>query len=264
MTTGLLLDIDGVLVTSWKALPGAVEAVADLADRISGRMFLTNTTSRTREEIADALRDSGFDVDADEILTAAALTAEYLAAHHRDARVWLLNDGDIAADLPDVALVDDPADADVVVLGGAGGPFTHAAVSSVLDALLDGTPVIAMHRSMTWSTAEGMAADTGVYVEGLEKAADRKIPAIGKPSATGFTAAAALLGRERADVVMVGDDMRNDVLGAQAAGLTGVLVRTGKFRLEALDALRDEGDDMPDHVIDSIADLPALLDELSG
>ena len=29
---------------------------------------------------------------------------------------------------------------------------------------------------------------------------------------------------------MVGDDMVNDILGAQAAGLTGILVRTGKYR----------------------------------
>ena len=58
--------------------------------------------------------------------------------------------------------------------------------------------------------------------------------------------------------VMVGDDIESDVLGAQAVGITGVLVRTGKFRPSDLD--RSAG--RPDHVIDDIGGLPELLDSL--
>ena len=265
MALGLLLDIDGVMVTSWKALPGAVEAVSRLADRKIPRMFLTNTTSRSRNEIAELLNDCGFFVDADEILTAAKLTAEYVGSTFPGKRVWVLNQGPIAEDMIGVELTDDPADAEVVVLGGAGPVFTHDALSKVLEMLLDGVPVIAMHRSMTWSTADGLSIDTGVYLEGLEKASGKKIKAIGKPSPLGFRAATDMLGLEPTQVVMVGDDMHNDVLGAQASALIGVLVRTGKFREEALDALaRDEFGPYPDHVIDSVADLPALIDEISG
>ena len=53
---------------------------------------------------------------------------------------------------------------------------------------------------------------------------------------------------------MVGDDIENDVLGAQDVGMTGVLVRTGKFQPTDLDR------GAPDHVVDSIADLPGLLE----
>jgi ribonucleotide monophosphatase NagD (HAD superfamily) len=63
------------------------------------------------------------------------------------------------------------------------------------------------------------------------------------------------LGVPAARAAMVGDDVVNDVFGAQAAGVTGVLVRTGKFLPGDLE--RAEG--APDHVIDSFADLPALL-----
>ena len=55
---------------------------------------------------------------------------------------------------------------------------------------------------------------------------------------------------------MVGDDLANDVLAAQAVGVTGVLVRTGKFRPEVLDASPEQ----PDIVLDSFADVPAWLD----
>jgi ribonucleotide monophosphatase NagD (HAD superfamily) len=77
----------------------------------------------------------------------------------------------------------------------------------------------------------------------------------GKPAPAYFEAALEMLGVSASRAAMVGDDVVNDVLGAQEIGMTGVLVRTGKFRAADLD--RDEGS--PDHVIDSVADLPALL-----
>lgn len=263
MGLGLLLDIDGVMVTSWRALPGAVETVTELSRQNIPRMFLTNTTSRSRGEIAQALTDCGFDVAPEEILTAAKLTAEYLGRHYPGKLAWVLNEGPIADDMSDVPLTDDPAQAQVVVLGGAGPVFTHSALSTVLELMIAGIPVVAMHRSLTWSTKDGLSIDTGVYLEGLEKAAGRKIRAIGKPSPLGFGAAVDIMGLEPTQVVMVGDDMHNDVLGAQASAMIGVLVRTGKFRQDALRALqRDEFGPVPDHVIESIADLPALLEKL--
>ena len=54
---------------------------------------------------------------------------------------------------------------------------------------------------------------------------------------------------------MVGDDVESDIGGAQRAGLHGVLVRTGKFREEAVRASGVE----PEAEVDSIADVPALL-----
>jgi ribonucleotide monophosphatase NagD (HAD superfamily) len=54
---------------------------------------------------------------------------------------------------------------------------------------------------------------------------------------------------------MVGDDVESDVGGALDAGLTGILVRTGKYRE---DAVRSAGIE-PTATVDSIADVPALL-----
>ena len=263
MAEGLLLDIDGVLVTSWQPLPGAVEALATLTERRIPRLFLTNTTSKSRAQIAAALTDCGFDVAPEEILSAAKLTAEYLEAEFPGRRTWVLNDGPVADDMNGVSLCAADDDPEVVVLGGAGPEFTHDAISRVLELMISGVPVVAMHRSMTWSTDHGMMIDTGVYLEGLEKAAGQKIRAIGKPSPVGFRAAVEAMGLEPTSVVMVGDDLHNDVLGAQAAALIGVLVRTGKFRAEALEKVEsDEFGPVPDHIIDSVADLPALWDEL--
>jgi HAD superfamily hydrolase (TIGR01458 family) len=262
MAEGLLLDIDGVIVTSWKALPGAVEALEEIAETGLPRMFLTNTTSKSRGEIAQALTDVGFKVDDKEIVTAAVLTAEYLRTNHAGKRVVVLNEGAVNEDMDGVDLVDD--DPEVVVFGGAGPSFTHELLSKALGWMIEGVPTISMHRSLTWSTSSGPKIDTGVYLEGLQKATGKKIRAIGKPSPLGFRSAVEMLGvGDPGGVVMVGDDMYSDVLGAQKTAITGVLVRTGKFLPEQLDALvKDEFGQVPDHVIDSIADLPGLLKKL--
>jgi ribonucleotide monophosphatase NagD (HAD superfamily) len=97
--------------------------------------------------------------------------------------------------------------------------------------------------------------DSGAFLVGLEKAARTEAVVTGKPSAAFFASALARLGAGPDEALMVGDDIESDVLAAQAAGLTGVLVRTGKYLPET----HRDASGSPDHVIDSFADLPALV-----
>jgi FMN phosphatase YigB (HAD superfamily) len=55
-------------------------------------------------------------------------------------------------------------------------------------------------------------------------------------------------------VVMVGDRILTDILGAQRAGIRSVLVKTGEFSQEELN-----GSIRPDYSIDSIASLLEVL-----
>jgi HAD superfamily hydrolase (TIGR01450 family) len=254
---GVLFDIDGVLVTSWRPVPGAAQTLDYLSSKDIARAFLTNTTSKTRSQIADALTDVGMSVHADEIVTAASLTADYLRDTYPGARTVVVNNGDITG----IEFVDESeGDPDVVVVGGAGPEFTHERLSRVYDWLCRGIPVVAMHRSLMWTTGDGLRIDTGMYLAGMEKASGHKAKAVGKPAPLGFQTAAERMGVDPVDVVMVGDDLDNDVLAAQVVGMTGVLVRTGKFQQDTLDRReKEEFGLQPTHVIDSVADLPDLL-----
>jgi HAD superfamily hydrolase (TIGR01458 family) len=251
---GVLLDMDGVLAMSWKPLPGAVETLARLrADRVPF-LVVSNTTTHTRTAFAKTLSEAGLRLEPDEIVTAAVGTASYLRRHHAGANVFLLSDGDPREDLEGVRLVDAPP-ADVVVLGGACDDFTYAALNDVFRLVMDGAALVAMHRNLYWRTDEGLQLDAGAFVVGLEAATGRAATICGKPSPDFFGEAVAMLRTEASRTAMVGDDVVNDVLGAQAAGLTGVLVRTGKFSPADL----ERADAMPDHQIASIAGLPQLL-----
>lgn len=249
---GLLLDIDGVLAISWNALPGAVEAMAALRRADVPHRLITNTTTKTRADLAATLRGAGFEVGPDEIVTAVVATAQHLREHHPGAGVYVLSDGDATADLEGVRLVD-VDEADVVVLGGACDDFTYPTMNRIFRRLMEGASLVGMHRNLYWKTDEGWELDGGAYIAGLEEAAGIHATICGKPEPAYFEAALAMLGMSADRVGMVGDDMVNDVLGAQASGLAGVLVRTGKFQGSDL----EKGD--PHAVLDSVADLPDWL-----
>lgn len=262
---GILFDIDGVLVTSWEPIPGAAEALGVLAEKQIACSYLTNTTTRTRQQIAAALSEAGIEVRPDEVITAAALTADYVRANYPDARCFLVNNGDITDDMPGIDIVDsgsydDDVAPDVILLGGAGPEYSHRTLSRVYEWMAQGVPVVAMHRSTAWTTTEGLRIDTGMYLIGMEETSGRKATAVGKPAPAGFLASAARLGVDPDEMYMVGDDLNNDVLAAQVVGMTGVLVRTGKFRQDTLDRwAADEFAMQPNHVIDSVASFPELL-----
>lgn len=251
---GVLLDMDGVLALSWKPLPGAAETLAWL--RAEGVPFriVSNTTTHTREDFARALTGAGLPIEPDEVVTAVVGTAAYLRTHHAGAKVFLLSDGDARKDLEGIELV--PAEeADIVALGGASDDFTYEVMNRVFRAVMRGAALVGMHRNLYWRTDEGLQLDSGAYIAGLEEASGREAVICGKPAPEFFEQAVQLLGTVAERTAMVGDDVVNDVLGAQAAGLTGVLVKTGKF--DPGDLERATG--VPNHVLGSIAELPSIL-----
>jgi HAD superfamily hydrolase (TIGR01458 family) len=250
---GFLLDVDGVIVEAWKALPGAVKTIDDLRSRGVPFRFITNTTAKTRRELAETLGSAGFEVGASEILTAPSATAAYLRAHHPGKTSFLIAKGDVDEDLEGVELVEEGAD--VVIIGGAEENFTYDNLNRAFRMLMDGAALVSMHRNMYWKTEEGLTLDAGAFLTGLEQAAGIEAVVVGKPSPEFFRAALSELGMQPERVAMVGDDVANDVLAAQKIGIRGVLVRTGKFRPADL-----EGEERPDHVIDSIASIGDLLE----
>jgi HAD superfamily hydrolase (TIGR01458 family) len=253
----ILLDIDGVLHVSGEPIPGAVEALERLRADGHRLRLVTNTTTRPRAQLAEELRAMGFVIEEQEIETTPHAAARLLEG----LRVLALTMAATRADLePLVQLVD--ADADAVLLGGADETdetaevFSYTNLSRAFAELQRGARLVCLHRNRWWQTARGPVLDGGAFVAGLEYAAGVEAELVGKPSRAFFEAALAELGSSPGEVVMVGDDVESDVGGAKAVGLRAVLVRTGKFREESLAA----ADPPPDDVVDSVADLPSLLE----
>jgi HAD superfamily hydrolase (TIGR01458 family) len=254
----ILLDIDGVLHVSGEAVPGGGEAVRALRADGHRLRFVTNNTTRARAQLAAELRALGVELEAEEITTTPLAAARLLAGK----RVLALTMAAVKPDLAEsVELVEQ--DAEVVLLGGAdesgetGDVFAYENLNRAFAELDGGARLVCLHRNRWWQTSRGPLLDSGAFVAGLEYAAGVEAEVVGKPSPAYFAAALAELGAEAGEAVMVGDDIDADISGAKSAGMRAVLVRTGKFREEAL----ADAEAKPDGVVPSIADVPGFLRE---
>jgi len=249
----VLLDLDGTVYEEDRPIAGVADAIARLrAARVAVR-FVTNTTRFSRRALRDRLAGFGVAAGVDEILTAPAAAAAWLRA--RGLRRAALHVADSTLeDFPDV--VRDAESPEAVVVGDLGAGWTFDRLNGAFRQLMGGARLVAVQRNRYWKTADGLSLDAGAFVAALEYAAGVEATLVGKPSAAFYAAAVASAGAVRGPVVMVGDDLAGDVQGAQAAGLRGVLVRTGKYR--AGDETRATPG--PDAVVNSVADLPQLFD----
>ena len=251
----VLIDIDGVLAVGGEPVPGAIEALGWLRDEGIPFRCVTNTTRRSRRAVAARLQDLGFGIPEDRCFT-PAMAAVTRLGEEGVATCHLIATGDLHRDFEEAGIGIADGDAPVVVVGDAGDRWTYGNMNRALRILVGGARLIALERDRYWRDADGLALSAGPFVTALEYAAGVTAEVVGKPSPAFFRLALTDLGIPAGRAVMIGDDVETDVGGARAAGLAGVLVRTGKFRPEAL----AKATVAPDRVLDSIADLPALLE----
>ncbi|MDE3191518.1 MAG: TIGR01458 family HAD-type hydrolase [Acidobacteriota bacterium] len=252
----ILLDVDGVLHVSGNPIPGAADAVHRLRGDGHRLRFVTNTTTRSRAKLAEELRTAGIEVEDAEVQT----TADAAVSALRGRRVLALVMQGIVADLEGLELVGEGADA--VLVGGADETpetnlvFSYMNLARAFAELEMGARLYCLHRNRWWQTARGPLLDAGAFVAGLEYASDVEAVVIGKPSPAYFAAALEALDADPDRAWMVGDDLESDIAGANAVGMKTVLVRTGKFRPDAVDASRIR----PDGIVSSIGQLPDWLE----
>jgi ribonucleotide monophosphatase NagD (HAD superfamily) len=169
-------------------------------------------------------------LDEQRVVTAPVATANYIRHHYPGKRCWLLTKGDTARDFADIHLVE--SNADIIVIGGAEELLTYETMNHAFRMLMDGAILLATGQRAT---------------------------VLGKPNLAFFEQALLTIRVQPQEAVMVGDDIENDIGGAQRAGLQGVLVSTGKHNAQSPLLARIH----PDAILASIADLPAWLEARS-
>jgi HAD superfamily hydrolase (TIGR01458 family) len=248
----LLLDLDGVVYVGGELLPGSREAIHRLRAAGIPTRFITNTTRRSRRQIAEKLVEMGLPVAAEEIFTPAALACDQL---RKDGLTpFLIAYPDLAEDF--AGLTDKGRSA--VVIGDAGPFFSYDRLNQAFRLVMHGAPLLALAKNRFFLDHDReLSLDAGAFVAALEYASGRSAIVFGKPAAAFFELAAKSFICPLDRVVMIGDDAESDVGGAKSAGLGGILVRTGKYRPGQEKVLTVP----PDLVAD---DLKAVVDALLG
>ena len=253
----ILLDIDGVLHVSGTPIPGAADAIAELRKAGHALRYVTNNSTRPRSRLAEELREMGFTLEDDELQTTPSAAARELSGK----RVLALVMADVVPDLDGLELVGQ--DAEAVLVGGCDETlepnqvFSYMNLARAFAEIQLGASLYCLHKNKWWQTSRGPMLDSGAFVAGLEYATGIEATILGKPSPSYFAAALDALEAEPERTWLVTDDVEGDVKGARLFGMKSALVRTGKFRPEALES----ADPPPDIVVSSLAQFPALLEE---
>jgi HAD superfamily hydrolase (TIGR01458 family) len=252
----ILLDVDGVLHVSGAPIAGATSAVRRLREAGHRLRFVTNSTTLSRAQLTAQLEAMGFALQEDEVQTSGDVAARILAGK----RVLALTMPGLLDDLEGLQLVG--MNVDAVLIGGAdegeetGRIFSYLNLNRAFHELEAGASLYCLHKNKWWQTADGPRLDTGAFVAGLEYAAGVEASVLGKPSTAYFESALAALDAEPGITWMVGDDLEGDCIGAANHGMRTILVRTGKFRPDELEASTAR----PDAIVSSIAQLPDWLE----
>jgi HAD superfamily hydrolase (TIGR01458 family) len=247
----VLLDLDGVLYVEGRPLPRAAGAVEELRAAGLALRFVTNTTAHSRRATLEKLRRLGFAVEEDELVTPAVLALQHCRDRGHTSAALLVRD-ELKGEFGELEGSGEP---DAVIVGDLGERFDYGVLNRAFRQLLAGAELIALQKNRYWLRDDGLCLDVGPFVAALEYAAGCEALVVGKPAGAFFDHVLDGLGVPAGAAVMVGDDIESDIGGALRAGLAAVLVRTGKYREEAVAASGIE----PTAIVDSAADLPALL-----
>jgi HAD superfamily hydrolase (TIGR01458 family) len=253
----ILLDLDGTLYIGKQAIPGALETIARLRARQIPLRFLTNTTTKSQAQLLAQLQSLGFELESHELISAPGAARLELAAlqqqHARPLRIWPVVAEAIKPDFEGFSW--DETAPDYIVLGDIGERWDLDLINRLFNAMHGGAELIALHKNRFWQTEEGLKADIGFFVAGLEYVCSKTARIMGKPNRDFFQRVLDSAGVAAHNAVMIGDDIDSDVGGAQLMGMRGALVKTGKFR----QAYFEQSSVKPDWVLESIAELESFL-----
>ena len=253
---GFVIDLDGVVWVGSKALPGAADALRTLRSRGRRLIYMTNDPRSSRVEYASRLRELGVDVGDDDVVTAGAAMAAYLAEHEQapGRTAYVIGSPALKEELRAVGLrlVDGAGalePAQLVIVGGH-EDFNYAELRIATLAIHRGASFYAAGRDATFPMPDGPWPATGAILAAVETATGQRARSFGKPDPFIFRLARTRLAGCRR-VAVVGDSLEADIHGGQQAGLTTILVLTGNA--SRVDLARSPH--TPDYVVDTLASL---------
>jgi len=256
MSSGYLIDMDGVLYRGPQLIPGADYFLQQLRRRGVPFRLLTNNSQRTRRDVVAKLAHMGITVEEENIFTSAMATARFLASQKPGGTAYVIGEGGLLTALHQngYAVVDHEPDYVVV---GEGRTFNLELVESAVRMIMGGAKLIATNLDPHCPTQNGLRPGCGAMVAMLEIATGVKAFSVGKPSPVMMRAARKEMGLAADETTMIGDTMETDILGGVQLGYRTVLVLSGGTARTDLAKYAYR----PDIVIENLAEYVELLEE---
>ncbi len=220
----VIFDVDGVLWIAGSLGEGAISFLDSLRREEVPFCVLTNDCSVSKAERQQSLTHAGLVLRAEQLVTAAEVTREWLRNAAANTVMYL----GVPSVLPDVTeglSVRESGPVDAVVVGDLFASYDRHSLDRAARAVSDGASLVAMQRNAIWSDGKDWYVDNGFWVAGLEYVTGRQAVVTGKPNRSAYLAAVARLGvaaQPLSHIAFVSDDIASDLKGAKDVGLTTI------------------------------------------
>ncbi|MWV40391.1 HAD-IIA family hydrolase [Natrialba sp. INN-245] len=252
-----IIDLDGTVYRSRTGIDGARDGIDRLRDAGVDVAFVTNSATKSRRKCLERLESIGIDADESEILTSATVTASYVAREFPDATAMAVGEPALFDELSrsGVALTDDPADCDVLVVG-KDRSFDFETLTRCLHALEHGATFVGTNRDRKSPTDTGNEPGSGALIAAVEYAAERGPDVVaGKPNDPIIEVSLDHFDVDASECLVIGDNPETDIRMGTRAGMTTVLVLTGL--IDRTDPAATNG--VADHVLESLGEIEEVL-----
>lgn len=259
----VIFDLDGVIYRGELLLPHAAETVTWARERGLAVRFITNNSTRTRSYYSQRLSGFGISTLPEHIMTSAYATALYLESRGDDgAKVLVIGEQGLREETAAMGfevLLPPHGDGAGYVVVGMDRAFNYTTLCTAMSAILAGAEFIASNRDPSFPTENGLLPGGGTMVAAIETAVGSPPRLIGKPETRMLELVLGEVGCGPREAIIIGDRLDADIQAGRAAGLRTALVLTGVSSAE--DAHRAPAQMRPEHVIQTLRELPALLGE---
>ncbi len=254
----VLCDLDGTTNRGKTPIQGAATVIRNLTQKGIRWMYLSNNATLLASHMVARINDLGFPVSEGQVVNSASALIHTLTKDRQDAVVMvvgepLLIEGIEAAG---IRVTEDPSAADIVITAMDRG-FSYDKLNRAQNAIHRGALFWATNQDASLPVEDGVLPGAGSIVAAVAVAAGKQPDRVfGKPSPDMAQFALEILGLEPESCLVVGDRMETDILLAKNVGMDSALVLTGATSTQDLLNFPFT----PDHVLESIADLPDLFD----
>ncbi|MFN3651065.1 MAG: HAD-IIA family hydrolase [Armatimonadota bacterium] len=258
----LIFDLDGVVYLGDTPIPGALEALRELDSAGHSLFFLTNNSTRSRDDYAEKISRMGYPTRAEQVVTSAYATALYLSGQGAAGkRAYVIGESGLRRELSEIGMevlaADDETPAHYVV-AGLDRSLTYDKLRRAHEQIqVHGACFVATNRDATFPQETGEIPGGGAMVAPLEVSTGVPAITIGKPESGMWARVLELTGSAPQNALMVGDRSETDILGAKRLGLRTALVLSGVTRAEEVEQIPAE--QRADWVLSGVRDLPALV-----
>lgn len=225
---GYLIDLDGTIYRGTESILEATKFIKRLQDAQIPYLFLTNNTTRTRQMVVDKLAGHGISATIDQIYTPSLATRDYLLAENngKPTTIYLVGEIGLYQALLEAGFTLDNQHPDYVIVG-LDSDLTYDKIKKATLAIRSGSKFIGTNADKNLPNEEGLVPGAGSVIAFVEATVQKKAFYIGKPERIIVDMALQVLGLQKDDVLVVGDNYDTDIKAGINSEMDSLLVYTG-------------------------------------